>query len=496
MKSVHSVLLSLSLAIAASAHAGLKLNGLFTDNAVLQQKRDIPVWGTGRDGEKVTVKLGKDQASTTVRDGHWMVTLKPLNAGGPFTLAVSGDNSITLTNILIGEVWLCSGQSNMGFGLYRATNAAEAIAAADDPALRLFTVPYTPAGAPIKDITGHWQASSPASVSNFSAVAYFFGRDLRRALKAPIGLIHSSVGGTPAEAWTPHETLESDPELEKILERQAENARKFDPEKAKAQYDRSMEKYREAAKAAEAEGKPAPRAPRRPVDPAKTGKRPSALYNGMIAPLEPYGIAGVIWYQGEANAGRAEEYESLFPAMIKGWRNAWHEGEFPFLFVQIAPNDRMTPEIREAQLHTWQKVPKTAMTLTVDVGEPHDIHPKRKEPVGARLALAARAIAYGEKIEYSGPVFEKMQIDGDHAVLSFSHIDGGLTAKGGPLKGFTISADGQTFYPATATITGDKIEVSSKEVSKPVAVRYGWDNVPDVNLFNKEGLPATPFRTK
>jgi len=203
-----------------------------------------------------------------------------------------------------------------------------------------------------------------------------------------------------------------------------------------------------------------------------------------------------LWYQGEANSGRAAEYENLFPALIKGWRKAWGQGDFPFLFVQIAPNDRMSPEIREAQLHTWQKVPKTAMAVTVDIGEATDIHPKKKEPVGARLALAARAIAYGEKIEYSGPVFEKMTTKGNRAILSFSHVGSGLMAKDGPLKGFTLSADNKTFFPADAEIKGDKVEVTSKEVSKPAAVRYGWDNVPDVNLFNKEGLPTTPFRTR
>jgi sialate O-acetylesterase len=215
----------------------------------------------------------------------------------------------------------------------------------------------------------------------------------------------------------------------------------------------------------------------------------------MIVPLQPYAIAGAIWYQGEANSGRAAEYEKLFPAMIKNWRQAWGQGEFPFLFVQIAPHQGMSPEIREAQLVSWQKVPRTAMAVITDIGNETDIHPTQKEPVGARLALAARAIAYGEKITYSGPVYDSMKVDGSRAVLSFKHIGGGLMAKDGDLRGFTIAgADGQ-FTSATAVIEGDRVVVSGAAVEKPEAVRYGWAKTPDVNLFNKEGLPATPFRT-
>jgi sialate O-acetylesterase len=215
----------------------------------------------------------------------------------------------------------------------------------------------------------------------------------------------------------------------------------------------------------------------------------------MIAPLQPYALAGVIWYQGEANSGRAAEYQILFPALIRNWRAAWGQGEFPFLFVQIAPNDRMSPEIREAQLLTSQKVPATALIVTTDVGEATDIHPKKKEPVGARLALAARAVAYREKIEYSGPMFKSMNIRGNQAMISFSHTDGGLMTEGGHLKGFTISGDGENFIPANAEIKGERVEVSEPSIKMPKAVRYGWDPVPDVNLFNKAGLPASPFRT-
>jgi sialate O-acetylesterase len=477
------------------AFAEVKMEGLFSDGLVLQQGVPVPVWGTAKDGEKVTVKFQDQTVTATAEHGRWSVRLKALKAGGPFTLTIAGDNTITLHNVLVGEVWLCSGQSNMAFQLNRATNAATAIPAATDPQLRFSTVPRGTADEPQTEVAANWQECTPLSASNFSAVAYFFGRDLRQALKVPVGLIHSSVGGTPAEAWTSHATLEADPQLKPILERYAESVKQFDPEKAAEQKQKAAEKRKAAVAKAKAEGKPAPKAPRAPADPRRSNSRPSGLYNAMIAPLEPYALAGVIWYQGEANSPRAAEYQHLFPAMIRDWRQAWGQGNFPFLFVQIAPHERMTPEIREAQLLSWQKVPHTAMAVTADVGNETDIHPTAKEPVGARLALAARAIAYGEKIEYSGPVYDAMKVDKDRVVLSFTHVGKGLAARGGELKGFTIAtADGE-FVPAKATIENNQVIVSSPSVSKPARVRYGWAATPDVNLFNQDGMPATPFRT-
>ena len=494
-------LLKLSLAAALAApvtatRADVKPNGLFTDGAVLQQGIAVPVWGTAKDGEKVTVKFQDQTVTATAQEGRWMVRLQPLKAGGPFTMTISGENSVTLTNVLVGEVWLCSGQSNMAFALARATNATEAIAAAGDPQLRLFTVPRDAADEPRTDITGSWRQSAPATASNFSAVAYFFGRDLRRALKVPVGLIHSSVGGTLAEAWTSRAALEADPDLRRILERQAEAVKNYDPAKAAARHRAALASHKEAVAQAKAEGKKAPAAPRAAEDPRRATRRPSGLYNAMIAPLQPYALAGAIWYQGEANSGRAAEYQQLFPAMIRDWRQAWRQGDFPFLFVQIAPHERMSPEIREAQWLTWQKVPRTGMAVITDIGNATDIHPTQKEPVGGRLALAARAIANGEKIEYSGPVYDSMRVEGDRAILSFTHIGGGLVAKDGELKGFTIAGSDGKFVRAAAKIEGDKVAVSSPAVPKPAAVRYGWAAVPEVNLFNKEGLPATPFRTQ
>jgi sialate O-acetylesterase len=500
LPALNRALLAISIAallagVGTAARGEVEPNSLFSEGAVLQQGVAVPVWGAGKDGEQITVKIQDQTVSTMVRDGRWLVRLKPMKAGGPFTMTFTGDNTITLTNVLVGEVWLCSGQSNMAFHLGAAVNAAEAIAAAGDSQLRLFTVKYGATDTPKTDASGNWKASSPETARSFSAVAWFFGRDLRRALKVPVGLIHSSVGGTPAEAWTDRATLEGDPELKEILEQYAEQVKKYDPEAAAAQHQRALEKHKEAVEKAKAAGEKTPPAPRAPADPRQASVRPCGLYNAMIAPLEPYAIAGAIWYQGESNAGRAKQYQKLFPAMIQDWRRAWGQGDFPFLFVQIAPHQGMKPEIREAQLLSWQKVPRTAMAVITDVGDEKDIHPTKKEPVGARLALAARAIAYGENIEYSGPVYASLKIEGDHAVLSFTHIGTGLVAKDGELKGFTIAgADGQ-FAAAKATIDGDKVVVSSSSVAAPVAVRYGWANTPDVNLFNKEGLPAAPFRT-
>ena len=470
MRNKWPFLLTAFLATAAalnSARGEVRPNGLFCDGAVLQQGISVPVWGEARNGEKVTVKFQNQEVSAIARDGHWRVELRPLQAGGPFTLIITGDNTVTLTNVLIGEVWLSSGQSNMSFPLSRATNAAEAIAAAADPQLRFFAVPHETADQPKTALGGSWNASAPETAANFSAVAYFFGRHLRSALKVPVGLIDTSVGGTPAQAWTPLPTLKADPALENILLR----------------YEDSVKNYH-------ADSLP------KVTNPTHKNNRPACLYNAMIAPLQPYALAGVIWYQGEANSGRAVEYQKLFPDMIESWRAGWGQGDFPFLFVQVAPYHETTPEIRESQLLTWQQVPHTAMVVTTDIGEERNIHPTQKEPVGARLALAARALAYGEKIEYSGPVFAAMKVRDHKAELSFTHTGGGLVASGGELKGFTLAGEDGVFVAAHAQIEGNKVLVSDPSVEKPIAVRYGWDKTPVVNLFNKEGLPATPFRTE
>lgn len=496
MKRTKTLLFCAVAAAVPSLHAEVKPNPLFSNGAVLQREHPVPVWGTAKDGEKVTVKFQGQSVSTTAKDGKWQVRLQPLKTSKkPSAMTISGENTVTVDNVLVGEVWVCSGQSNMQFELAHAANAATVVPAANDPLLRLLTVPRAAADEPKSEVEVTWSECTSANVPGFSAVAYFFGRDLRDALKVPVGLISSNVGGTPAEAWTDHATLEGNPLLKPILDREAEAVAKFDQAKADEQYKQAMEKFKQDEEKAKAEGKTPPKAPRKPVSPKDNVRRPCGLYNAMIAPLQPYAIRGAIWYQGESNNGNPKEYQTLFPAMIGSWRSAWKQGDFPFFFVQIAPFNGMSPEIREAQLISWQKTPNTAMAVITDVGEAANIHPKQKEPVGHRLALAARALTYGDQIEYSGPVYRASKTRGKEIVLAFTHVGGGLVAKDGDLKGFTIAGADKKFVPAKAVIQGKTIVVSSPDVAAPVAVRYGWVNVPDVNLFNKEGIPATPFRT-
>jgi sialate O-acetylesterase len=389
-----------------------------------------------------------------------------------------------------------------------SADAQKTIAESKNPKLRLFTVPKRVATAPRHDLQpreqqGAWLECNPDTVPGFSAVAYFFGRELQKARNVPLGLIHTSWGGTPAESWTSKPALEAEPslsgsyvkgKLEKVLE---------DTPQAVDRYIAELEKYKAAFAKARAEGRDVPDLPKPPPEQARHNWLPTGLYNGMIAPLLPYAVRGAIWYQGESNAGKAYEYRTLFPAMIKDWRAAWHQPEMPFLLVQLAPYTRIRPEpvesdwaeLREAQLLATQRLPKVGMAVITDVGEQFDIHPKQKEPVGARLALAARALAYGERIVYSGPVYEEMTVEGNKAILSFRHVGGGLVAKGGPLVGFTTCGPDRKFVKAEAAIHDDKVEVWSPDVEKPVAVRFGWANYPVVNLWNKDGLPATPFRT-
>jgi sialate O-acetylesterase len=497
---------TLLIALPTLALADVKPHVLFTDGAVLQRGVPVPVWGTAEDGEAVTVKFQDQAVTTTAKDGKWMVKLAELKAGGPFTLTIEGKNKVEVADVLVGDVWICSGQSNMEWTLAKAAEVEAAKATADDSMLRLYTVPKAVSDEPLdtidrKESAGQraWLSSDAENAAKFSAVGYFFGRDLRKALGVPIGLIHSSWGGTNAESWTSKKTLAADPALKGMLE---------DYEKALARYPEALEKYkaaqveyREKVRQAKTEKKPAPAAPRAPVGP--TTPHVAGLYNAMLAPLQPYAIKGAIWYQGEANAGRAFQYRTLLPAMIQDWRNAWNQGDFPFLIVQLAPyqkivnqpNESAWAELREAQLMTTHALPKVGMAVITDIGEEKDVHPKKKEPVGGRLALAARVIAYGEAIVGSGPEYASMEVKGDRAVLHFKNVGQGLEAKDGPLKGFAIAGEDHKFVNAEAEIEGDTVVVHAENVSKPVAVRYGWANYPVVNLWNKDGLPATPFRT-
>jgi sialate O-acetylesterase len=483
----------------------VKPNPLFGDNAVLQQGMPVPVWGTASVGEKVSVECAGQKVSATATNGSWSVRLEPMKAGtNPVTMTIMGEtNTVTLTNLLIGEVWICSGQSNMErqlgprSGQKPLVNWEAEASTADHPLLRHFLVKQTMSTNPLSEVSGNWQVSTPQTVTNFTAVGYYFGRDLQKDLKVPVGLLHISWGGTPAEAWTRWEVMETNPSLSEILPRYSNDVATYADRLAKYQAEepKLKEEYTNAVTKALAEAKPTPRPPAPPRDPLKTQHSPSRLFNGMLHPVIPYAMRGVIWYQGESNGGRAKEYRDLFPAMIGDWRALWGEGNFPFLYVQVAPFKNMGPEIRESQFLTLSKSTNTAMVVITDHGDANDIHPTEKEPVGQRLELAARALAYGEAIEYSGPLFQKADFRGSNSIVSFTHVGTGLMAKEGDLRGFEIAGADGKFVPAVAVVDGPNVVVSSQQVAAPTAVRFGWTNVPDVNLFNAQGLPASPFRS-
>lgn len=479
------------------SRAEIKLPALFSDNMVLQREKPIAVWGWAEGGEQVTVRLGRHEVTTQAQDGKWKVYLPEMKAGGPHTLFVKGRNELTRTNVLVGEVWICSGQSNMEWRMTQSFEPARDIAASKNPKIRLFTVPKLKANEPATDVQSSWLQCDPSSVSNFSAVAYYFGRDLQKELGVPIGLIHTSWGGSPAEVWMREEILEQNPHYKaEVLDGYAHQVKWYEAE---------LTKWEQEKAALEQEGKKIAR--NRPG----LGWKPTELYNGMIAPLVPCAIRGAIWYQGESNAGRAHFYRSLFADMISNWRLDFAQGDFPFLLVQLAPWDKNKKrdlmeitkapvesdwaELREAQWLTTKMLPNVGMAVITDAGDKDDIHPARKEPAGARLALAALGIAYGEKLAFSGPLYRSLEIEGDRAILAFDHVGRGLVAKGGELQGFAIAGADRKFVWATAQIKGDKVIVHSPEVSQPVAVRYGWADFPVVNLFNRNGLPASPFRT-
>ncbi len=520
------LLIAVLLSLPLGARADVKLHPLFCDNMVLQRDAKVPVWGTADPGEEVAVDLLSSMPKTffpnsqvpTIRGtaiadekGNWIVVLEipGVKSGIDLTgntLVVKGKKISQLKNVAIGDVWICSGQSNMEWkvgGLKRDDQGKKVAAAAANPNIRLFTVTKRPfptpqSTIPVTKSEGLWLECTPETVLNFSAVGYFFGRDLQKSLGVPIGLIHTSWGGTPCEAWTSKAGLAAEDGLKHYVDA----INNVNAEKAMAAYETALAKYKVAAEKAKADGKPAPRAPRKPQNGGVNQNTPTALYNGMIAPLIPYAIKGAIWYQGESNGSRAKEYRTLFPAMIADWRKQWGN-DFPFFAVQLAPfradgSEKVAyAELRDAQFYATQKLPKVGIAVITDSGEETDIHPQKKEPAGARLALAARAIAYGEKIEYSGPVFKDAKIDGNKVTVSFKHLGGGLKCNGDTLSGFTVCGEDKVFHPAKAEIVGDRVVVTCEAVSKPVAVRFGWVNFakPELNFFNAAGLPAVPFRS-
>lgn len=496
LKSFGVISLCVLLIVTALASGDVKLPAVIGDNMVLQQNTSASLWGWADAGERIIVKASwHDDAVKTKasQDGRWLVKVSTPKASGPHTITIEGNNTIELKNVMSGEVWACSGQSNMQWTVSNSNHAEEAIAAAKYPNIRLFYVPRTVALDPQDDCKADWEECSPETIPEFSAVAYFFGRTLHRELRVPIGLIHTSWGGTPAESWTRREILESNDKLAPIVERfekyQADYPRLLEEHKTK------LEEWNVAIERAKADGKEQPKEPRGPANPVNAWT-PSGLYNAMIAPLLNYTIQGAIWYQGESNAGRAYQYQTLFPAMIKNWRADWNLGDFPFYFVQIAPYKGQIPEIREAQLIAFKNVPNCGMVVTTDIGNVNDIHPRNKQDVGKRLALWALAKTYGENtVVCSGPIYRAKRIEGNRIRLYFDYVGWGLLADGGELTHFTIAEKDKDFVPAKAVIEGSTIVVSNPGVANPADVRFGWENSAEPNLFNKEGLPASPFRT-
>jgi sialate O-acetylesterase len=465
---------------------------------VLQRDRPIHIWGWSDPGEKVSVSLhGTSREIVGDSLGNWSVFLPPEAAGGPYQLTVTGSNRIVLDDVLIGDVWFASGQSNMemplkGFAGAPLKDSAAEIARATQSRIRLLLIPHKAADFPLRSADTSWTACSPETASNFSAVAYFFGRDLAARENVPIGLIDATWGGTVAEAWMSLQAISADAGLMPVF---ATRARMMQSQSETAAI---LAREKREDLAARQAGQAPPKHAWRP-DPASWA--PAALFNGMVAPEVAYTIKGVIWYQGESNSRLdfAPMYAKLFPALIADWRAQWHQGDFPFLFVQISNFTSDATEawaiVREAQRRSLS-VANTAMVVTVDIGDPDNVHPADKQTVGARLALAARALAYGENVEYSGPLFRQATPEGEALRIWFDHAAAGLIAKGGALEGLEIAGDDGRYVSAAARIDGKTVVVGDARVPHPKYVRYGWANAPAVNLFNSEGLPASPFTSE
>ena len=510
MKTVNLVLRACGiglLGMVLGATADVKLPAVFGNNMVLQREIKVPVWGWADPGEAVTVTAGDRTASATAdAQGNWSVKLEPLPVGGPYTLTVKGKNEITFTNVLSGDVWLCAGQSNMEVLMYGVKDGPKAVADAKFPLMRLFTVGVGIAGEPQADckIRHAWVECTPETANVFSAVAFYFGRESHQFLNVPIGLVVSAVGASPLIAFNSREVFAERPEFAAILTRWE---KEFEADRATLeailpQYEAWLTETRKALQENRLYRMPGP--PQLPYR-FYTHQRPAALFNGMIAPLIPFAIRGVIYYQGEDD--NAAIYEAMFQAMIRDWRKRWGQGDFPFLFVQLPGFRAIQTDpvpvgeycwgaMREAQMRALA-LPNTGMAVSLDtIDEPFNIHPLNKAPIGHRLALAALKIAYGKELVYSGPMYEKMEVKDGVIRLQFTQVGGGLVFKGEEAaKGFAIAGADRKFVWAEAKIDGNQVVVSSDKVKEPVAVRYAWANNPLFSLFNQEGLPASPFRT-
>ena len=509
-------LLLLTLSTVAALHSAVTLSKVFGDHMVLQQDLPIRIFGKANPGEKITASIGENSATaTTAADGGFRVELPSMQADGKsHTLIVSGSNTITLKDVLLGEVWICSGQSNMEWSVAASLNANTEIAAADHPMIRLYNVPgHVASPTPMEDPRGKWEVCSPATISGFSAVGYYFGRALQKELNVPIGLVGTNWGGTRIEPWTPPvgfrqvEGLEDYSESLDILDPATPIGKKH-----LAAYMAQMEEWMAQAKANL-------KAEKRISNPPVLNNTPkggaSTIYNGMVHGLIPLSARGAIWYQGESNAGDGLRYEYLKEALVKGWRTVFENQDLSFYWVQLAnfQNPSVNPEgggwgpVREGQRRAL-RIPKTGMAVIIDIGEANDIHPRNKQDVGARLALWALAKDYGKKVTYSGPLYKSMKIEGDKIRIYFDHAEAGLiTAKKEGIAPaeetqeevtqFAIQEQNGSWYWAKAKIEGDTVLVYANGVSKPQHVRFGYQSNPDdINLYNFEGLPASPFTTE
>ncbi|MDB6006404.1 MAG: hypothetical protein JWR15_3391 [Prosthecobacter sp.] len=509
-------ILCLLTLLAVSARAELKLPAIIGDNMVLQQKQANPLWGWDAPGTEVTVTFaGQTKTAKADDKGKWTVKLDavPANAN-PATITIKGSSTKELKNVLVGEVWICSGQSNMGFTVAGTWDADLDIAQAKYPLIRLISVPQVGTQEIQDDFKGQWEECSPANVGPFTAVGYHFGRVLHEMLGVPVGLVDNAWGGSSCEAWVKRDLLEKDPRFASIIAHWKNTEATY----TQATFDKQVADHQvkadewtkarvEAAKAKQFFTTPAPRAPKNPL----TGQgRPGNLYAGVLHPTIGYGIKGVIWYQGESNASRAKEYGELFPFMIEHWRKEWQQGDFPFYWVQLAdfkpyqtePIDSDWAELREAQTRTMSKLQHTGQCVITDLGEANDIHPKNKRDVAERLVRWALVNDYGMKLPYRSPELKDAKFDGGKALLTFDYAPQGLrTIDTDEVKGFAICGEDKKWVWAKANIIGgskrgtNQIEVSAEGVAKPVAVRFAWADNPVCNVYSAEGLPVTPFRT-
>lgn len=484
------------LLLSLSAQAAITLPAVFSDHMVLQSGKPVPVWGTADANAEVTVVIGS-QKKTVKADasGQWSLKLDALIASAePQTLTI-GDK--TINDVLVGEVWLGSGQSNMAMTVQSAKDYAASQTAANVPLIRMFTEGSAAAAKAESQGKGSWVICSPETVGRFSATAYFFGRNVYDVIKQPVGLINSSVGGTPIESWISPDAQQASAELKPFFEALKQEDAAFDEAKVKAVYDRQVAKWAEAVKQAKAEGKPAPRKPRDPIETRKRKGNVGGLFNGKISPLIPYAIRGAIWYQGEANTNGPKPpfYQAQLTLLAKDWRTRWND-EFPFAWVQL-PNFTKPgegwPIVREQMLNALSTIPNSGMAITLDIGEAKNIHPANKQEVGRRLAQWALGAVYHKDVaDTSGPLIDKATVKGGALVLTFTHVKG-LNAKGDLTEFEIAGADGQ-WQAADAKIEGETVVVSCKAVAEPKQVRYAWKDNPVASLFNGAGIPASPFR--